>query len=107
MKINNLGMAIMAYAESNLITAIPSSLGKWMTYAGLIIKMPEIEQMVQQYLPMFQKFGAINDTGDVDLEKLRAVGLAAFDKVPKIEIADFEFDRNDFEAFITFLSTQA
>lgn len=107
MKINNVGIAVMAYAESQLITKIPSSLGRWMTYAGLLIKMPELEKSIEKFLPMLQSSGVVSTDGDVDLEKLRTVGLATFDKVPTVQIADFDFDRNDFESFISFLSTQA
>lgn len=107
MKINNLPVAVLAYVESILLPKIPSSLGKWMTYAGVMMKMPGMTKMIEQYAPMFQDFGAVNESGDIDLAKLREVGISAFEKVPVIEIADFSFDRNDFEAFISFLSTQA
>jgi hypothetical protein len=58
-------------------------------------------------VPALKEFGAISDTGEVDFNKIRTVGLAAFEKVPTVEFADFSFDRNDFESFISFLSTQA
>ena len=106
MKINNLPVAILAYVESILLPKIPSSLGKWMTYAGVMMKMPGMTKMIEQYIPMFKEFGAINENGDIDLAKLREIGISAFEKVPVIEIADFDFDQNDFEAFISYLSTQ-
>ena len=107
MKIDNLPVAILAYVESTLLPKIPSSLGRWMTYAGVMMKMPGMNKMIEQYTPMLNEFGAINENGDIDLAKLREVGISAFEKVPVIEIADFDFDRNDFESFISFLSTQA
>lgn len=107
MNINNFPVAVLAYAESSLLPKINSTLGKWMTYAGLMIKMPELESKIQNMLPALKEFGAISDDGQVDLNKIRTVGLAAFDKVPTVQFADFDFDRNDFEAFLSFLSTQA
>ena len=107
MNINNFSLAVMAYAETTLLPKINSSLGKWMTYAGLMIKMPELESKIQGMLPALKEFGAVTDNGEVDLNKIRTVGLTAFDKVPTVEFADFTFDRNDFEAFLSFLSTQA
>lgn len=107
MKINNLPIAILAYVESTLLPQIPSSLGRWMTYAGVMMKMPGMTKMIEQYTPMFKEYGAINENGDIDLTKLREVGISAFEKVPVIQIADFDFNQNDFEAFISFLSTQA
>lgn len=107
MNINNFSLAVMAYAETTLLPKINSSLGKWMTYAGLMIKMPELERKIQGMLPALKEFGAVTDNGEVDLNKIRTVGLAAFDKVPTVQFDDFDFDRNDFEAFLTFLSTQA
>ena len=107
MHINNFPLAVMAYAETSLLPKIESSLGKWMTYAGLMIKIPELERKIQSVLPALKEFGAVTDNGQVDLNKIRTVGLAAFDKVPAVQFADFDFDRNDFEAFLSFLSTQA
>lgn len=107
MKINNISTAVLAYAESHMITKISSSLGRWMTYAGLLLKMPELERQIEKLLPLLQSSGAVSENGDIDLDKIHTVGLAAFDKVPAVQIADFEFDRNDFESFISFLSTQA
>ena len=107
MHINNFPLAVMAYAETSLLPKIESSLGKWMTYAGVMIKMPELESKIQSVLPALKEFGAVTDNGQVDLNKIRTVGLAAFDKVPTVQFADFDFDRNDFEAFLSFLSTQA
>lgn len=107
MHINNFPLAVMAYAESSLLPKIGSSLGKWMTYAGLMLKMPELESKIQSVLPALKEFGAVTEDGQVDLNKIRTVGLAAFDKVPTVQFADFDFDRNDFEAFLSFLSTQA
>jgi hypothetical protein len=104
MNINNFSLATLAYAESHLLPQINGSFGKWMTYAGLLVKMPEIEKKL---VPALKEFGAISDTGEVDFNKIRTVGLAAFEKVPTVEFADFSFDRNDFESFISFLSTQA
>lgn len=107
MHINNFPLAVMAYAETSLLPKINSSLGKWMTYAGLMIKMPELESKIQSVLPALKEFGAVTEDGQVDLNKIRTVGLAAFDKIPTVQFADFDFDRNDFEAFLSFLSTQA
>ena len=107
MKIDNFPIATLSYVESTLLPKISTSLGKWMTYAGVMMRMPGISKMIEQYTPVLKEFGAINESGDIDLAKLREVGISAFEKVPVIEIADFDFDRNDFEAFISFLSTQA
>lgn len=107
MKVENFPVAVLAYVESSMLPKIPSSLGRWMTYAGLLMKMPTLTKMIEQNSAILKEFGALNDNGDVDLAKLRDIGISTFDKVPKVEIADFDFDKNDFEAFISFLSTQA
>lgn len=102
MKIENISVPVLAYFESNLMPQIESSLGKALVYGGLLLKMPELEQKIQKIAPMI-----VNENGDIDFQKLQSVGAAVFEKIPKVEIADFSFDRNDFEAFISFLSTQA
>lgn len=107
MKLNNLPVAVLAYVESTMLPQIPTSWGKWMTYAAVLIKVPSMTKMIEQYTPMLTDSGVINSSGDIDLVKLKEIGISAFDKVPVIEIADFDFSRNDFEAFISFLSTQA
>lgn len=106
MKIENFSTAVLMYAETQVIGKIHNSLERWLTYAGLFIKMPELERKIQDLLPTLVSFGAVNESGDADLDKLRSVGLAAFERVPKVEIASFDFDRNDFETFIDFLATQ-
>lgn len=107
MKVNNISVAVMAYAESQMISKIESSFGRWATYTGMLLGMPKLEKTIEKFLPMLQSSGVISADGDIDLEKLRTVGLAAFDKIPTVQIADFDFDRNDFESFISFLATQA
>lgn len=107
MNINNFSIALAAYTESQLLPHIPSTLGKWMTYSGLLLKMPELERRIQSMLPALKTAGVVSDSGEVDFDKIRTVGLSAFDKVPQVDFADFSFTRNDFESFISFLATQA
>jgi hypothetical protein len=101
MKLENISLATLAYFEANIMPQIPTSLGKAMAYAGLLLKMPELEQGMKKYSPAFT-----NESGDVDLQKLHNIGMTVFDKVPQIEVADFDFDKNDFEKFINFLASQ-
>jgi hypothetical protein len=101
MKLENISLATLAYFEANIMPQIPTSLGKAMAYGGLLLKMPELEQSMKKYSPVL-----LNEAGDIDLPKLHNIGMTVFDKVPKIEIADFEFDKNDFENFINFLANQ-
>lgn len=102
MKIGNISVALLSYFELKMMPQIPTSLGKALGYGGLLLKMPQVEQKLKENASMFT-----NENGDVDLQKIRDVGLTVFDKVPQIEIAGFTLDKNDFEAFITFMSTQA
>jgi hypothetical protein len=101
MKVENISVPVLAYFESCLMPQIETSLGKAVTYAGLLLTMPQLEQKIQKIAPMI-----VNENGDIDLQKLQSVGTAVFEKVPKVEIADFDFDRNDFEKFISYLSMQ-
>lgn len=101
MKVENVSIAMLAYFESRMMPQIPTSLGKAIAYGGLLLKMPEIEKLLKENAPIFT-----NENGDVDFSKIRTVGCAVFDKVPKVEISGFTFEKSDFEAFITFLSTQ-
>lgn len=104
MNIQNLSVAILAYAESNLLPQIPDTFTRWLTYAGLFAKMPQFERMINQFMPTLKELQAVDDNGNIDFEKLRPAGLAAFEKVPEIKIADWTFDKNDFEKFISFLA---
>lgn len=106
MNVNNFSLPLMAYVESSLLPHIENSLEKWMTYAGLLLKMPGLERKIQEMVPTLKEFGAVSESGDIDFEKIKTVGLAAFDKVPTVSFAGFNFDRNDFEAFVTFMKTQ-
>lgn len=102
MKIENISVALLAYFELKMMPQIPTSLGKALTYTGLLLKMPQLEQTLKENAPML-----LDGNGDVDLQKIRDVGRTVFDKVPQVEISGFTLDKNDFEAFIAFLSTQA
>lgn len=101
MKIENMSLAILSYFETALMPQIPTSLGKALSYGGLLLKMPELENTMKKYSSMI-----VDETGNLDLNKMHTIGSQVFDKIPKIEIADWDFDRNDFEAFISYLSTQ-
>lgn len=101
MKIEQVPIAMLAFFEAQLMPQIPSTLGRAMTYGGLLLRMPEFEQMLRQYAPMLT-----DANGDVDLPKLHNIGAKVFEKIPKIDIADFDFDRNDFENLMSFLSSR-
>lgn len=106
MTINNLPIATLAYIEATMLPQIPSTLKRWLTYAGAVAKVSSMNNIIAQHSDMLSETGVINDAGEIDLVKAKEIGNAAFEKVPKIDIAEFTFDRNDFEAFISFLSTQ-
>lgn len=101
MKIENVSLALLAYFELKMMPQIPSSFGKALSYGGLLLKMPELEKALKENASMF-----LDGNGDVDLQKIRSVGVAVFEKIPQVEIAGFTLDKNDFESFMTFLSTQ-
>lgn len=101
MKIENVSLALLAYFELKMMPQIPSSFGKALSYGSLLLKMPELEKALKENASMF-----LDGNGDVDLQKIRSVGVAVFEKIPQVEIAGFTLDKNDFESFITFLSTQ-
>lgn len=101
MKVDNISFAVLSFFESCIMPQIPTTWGKAMAYAGVLLQMPKFENSLKKYAPMFS-----NENGDMDLDKVREIGLTVFEKIPKIDIADFDFDRNDFESFISYLSTQ-
>lgn len=103
MNVSNLSVAVLSYAEANLLPQIPDTFVRWLTYAALLAKMPQLEKMVNQYMPTLKEMQAVDDNGNIDLAKLRPIGIAAFEKVPIVKIADFDFNRNDFENFMNFL----
>lgn len=103
MNISNISTAILAYAESHVLPNIPTTFPRWGTYFLLAMKMPELESMIQQYLPTLKLAGVIDENGNIDLSKIRPIGIAAFEKVPVVKIANFDFDKNDFENFMNFL----
>lgn len=102
MKIENVSVALLSYFELKMMPQIPTSLDRALGYGGLLFKLPQIEQMMKENASMFT-----DGNGDVDLQKIRSIGLTVFDKVPQVEIAGFTLDKNDFEAFMSFMSTQA
>lgn len=102
MKIENVPVALLSYFELKMMPQIPTSLGKAFGYGGLLLKMPELEKALKKNASMFT-----DGNGDVDFQKIRSIGLTVFDKVPQVEIAGFTLDKNDFEAFMSFMSTQA
>ena len=101
MKVENVSIAMLAYFESRMMPRISTSFGQAITYGCLLLKMPQLEKILKENAPMFT-----DENGNVDLSKIRTVGNTVFDKVPKVEIAGFTFEKSDFDAFITFLSTQ-
>jgi hypothetical protein len=103
MNISNISTAILAYAESQMLPQISNTFVRWLTYAGLLAKMPQLETMIQQYIPTLKELQIVDDNGNIDLSKIRPIGIAAFEKVPIVKIADFDFDKNDFNNFMNFL----
>ena len=105
MDISNISIALLAYSEKNMLPKIPQTFNRWLTYAGLLAKMPNIEKTIQQNIPMLKDMGIIDDNNNIDFTKIRNLGNAAFEKVPVINIADFDFNCKDFEEFLNFLES--
>ena len=106
MKLKDLELGIMSYSELRIAPALHSTLDKWLLYAGLAALGSKLESAVQAIAPAAEGAGLIDADGNIDLDWLEKIGLAAFEKQPKVQIWKITFIREDFSDFMRHLRGQ-
>ena len=103
MNIKDLELGIVSYCEQKVAPVLPSTMDKWLMYAGLAFFGTKMEKTIQSFAPSAIQLGIIDADGNIDLDLLEKVGSAAFQKQPKIKIWKLTFGQEDFAGFICHL----
>ena len=103
MNLKDLELGVVSYCEQKIAPVLPSTLDKWILYAGLAAGGLKMEKMIQSIAPAAAQAGIIDANGNIDLDFLEKVGTAAFQKQPKIQIWKLTFGQDDFADFIRHL----
>lgn len=103
MNLKDLELGIVSYCEQKVAPALPSTLDKWLLYAGLATCGLKMEKVIQSIAPAAAQAGIIDADGNIDLDFLEKVGTAAFQKQPKVQIWKLTFGQDDFAEFIRHL----
>lgn len=106
MKLKDFELGVTSYCEKRVAPALPSSLDRWVLFAGLAVAGAKFEGFIQKIIPTAAAIGLIDGEGDVNLDLLEQVGYAAFEKQPKVEIWKLTFIREDFSDFLRHLRGQ-
>ena len=103
MTLKDLELGIVSYCETKIAPVLPSTLDKWLLYAGLAVCGTKMEKTIQTIAPAAAQVGIIDADGNIDLDLLEKVGTAAFQKQPKVQIWKLTFGQEDFSDFIRHL----
>ena len=106
MTLKDLELGIVSYCELRVAPALRTSLDKWLLYLGLAAVGSKLEAVAQALAPVAEGAGLIDTDGNVDLDWLEKVGLAAFEKQPKVQIWKLTFIREDFSDLMRHLRGQ-
>ena len=100
MNLKDLELGIVSYCEQKVAPVLPSTVDKWLMYAGLAVCGTKMEKMIQSIAPAAAQIGFIDADGNIDLDLLEKVGTAAFQKQPKVQLWKLTFGQDDFADFI-------
>ena len=103
MNIKDFELGIVSYCEQKVAPALPSTLDKWLLYAGLAVCGTKLEKMIQSIAPAAAQAGIIDTDGNINIDLLEKIGTVAFQKQPKVQIWKLMFGQEDFSDFILHL----
>ena len=103
MNIKDLELSIVSYCEQKVSPVLPSTLDKWLLYAGLAVCGTKMEKIIQSIAPAAAQAGIIDADGNIDIDLLEKIGTVAFHKQPKVQLWKLTFGQDDFADFIRHL----
>lgn len=103
MDLKNFEMGIVSFAENEVLPNLHNSVDRWLMYAGLMAGGLRMEQSLRDLAPWLVGAGVMNESGEIDLNKLENIGVSAFAKQPDVKIWKLTFHEDDFRKLMAHL----
>lgn len=100
MNINDLEIALYQYIAQHVVSQVRDS---WMRFLYLVGIKAVLPGCIAEFMPMARKCCFVDDSGNIDLDKLQTILQDTFKEIPNIQYGDFGFTAADVPHFINFL----
>lgn len=105
MKIPEFEIRALKFIETEVMPAMPSALYRFLGWVGVAAFSGRVEQAIVEHQGLLRIAGVINGD-EIDIDRLEAIGNAAFEHEPAVEVWKLKLTKPDFEKFIKTLRDQ-
>lgn len=101
MNVQQLPQAVVGYFVKYLLPHVPEDKRFWLNI-GVRLK---ISGKLDEFIPILKEAKVIDESGNVDIDKLKTIAEEAFKDTPRAFLGDFDFSASDLPQFINYLKT--
>lgn len=101
MNVSQFPAALMGYFTKYVLSQVPEDKRFWFNIGARL----QIEGLLPQILPMLKDAKIIDESGTIDIEKLKTFAEESFKDTPRAVIGKFDFCASDLPQFINYLKT--
>ena len=105
MKIPEFEIRALKFIKNDFMPVLPSSLYRFLGWVGVAAFSGRVEQAIVEHQGLLRIAGVINGD-EIDIDRLEAIGNAAFEHEPAVEVWKLKLTKPDFEKFIKTLRDQ-
>ena len=107
---NSVQGALANFLDERVLTAIPEdkSFIKWALSGSSVLVLNNLQDMLKKYSSILQEFGIMDESNNVDIDKVKLFLDSAFNKQPILTVPilsiPFKFDESDGKALVDILN---
>lgn len=104
MTFNQVEVGIVNYINNEIAIKAQGPM-KFLIYTGMALGTPKLEEMFVQYKshPMIKALGVIDESDDIDIDKLYSAMKKAISKVDTFEIWGIRFNERDVDSLYNYI----
>jgi hypothetical protein len=104
MKLQEIEMGLLSFAETHIAPNLESDLDRLMFYAGGAAKLAQFEAQINKNAASLVEMNLMDADGEFNLDAIEKYGEIAFAKVPKVSFWKVKgFNQRDFKNLMNYL----
>lgn len=104
MKLQDIEMGLLSFAETHIAPNLESDLDRLMFYAGGAAKLAQFEAQINKNAASLVEMNLMDADGEFNLDAIEKYGEIAFAKVPKVSFWKVKgFNQRDFKNLMNYL----
>lgn len=102
--------ALANFLDERILSAVPEdkSFVKWTLSGASVLVLNNLQGMLTKYTPILKEFGIMDDSNNIDVDKVKLFLDNAFKKQPRFTVPimsiPFNFDESDGKALVDILN---